>query len=152
VTVSNVNFCAAADSALSDGKPVPKTANRIGALHDKTPFVNRQMQTPAHGTKKQLVLATPLQQVQERTPPSAKSLPSATRTRLRMPHNLFETPAVNGNPWDVSEGSIELQGPAAVSPSTTSNAPEDFDDIEYMPPTAISQFSSIVSSSANTSA
>ncbi|KZV86581.1 hypothetical protein EXIGLDRAFT_752727 [Exidia glandulosa HHB12029] len=122
-------------------KKTATTTNR-GALQDKTPHVNRLAhQTPAPGaTKKKHVAATPFQPVKEQqTPPSSQSLPSATRTRVRVPSNAFETPLPSGNHWDISDGSIDLQPSSALSASLSSAGivEEDFDDIEYMPPTAV---------------
>ncbi|KAH7108319.1 hypothetical protein BKA62DRAFT_681807 [Auriculariales sp. MPI-PUGE-AT-0066] len=122
---------------LNGGKNAPRTAGRGGALQDKTPFANRQISTPAAGKKQIQVAATPLQQIQERAPYSAESLPSATRTRLRMPRNMYETPAPNGNHWDISDGSIELSDTVGSLSLNTVPTAEEFDDIEYMPPRAI---------------
>ncbi|EJD52515.1 hypothetical protein AURDEDRAFT_149233 [Auricularia subglabra TFB-10046 SS5] len=111
-----------------------------GALQDKTPFQNRQ--TPGGvgvtSKKQKTTLQTPFQPIREqRTPPSSQSLPSATRTRIRAPaRNMFETPLPSGiNYWDISDGSIDVQ--SSVSLGSAGIVEEDFDEIEYMPPTAV---------------
>ncbi|KAF8585905.1 hypothetical protein K439DRAFT_1632169 [Ramaria rubella] len=60
---------------------------------------------------------------------------SSTRKKPRLPRSAsksFETPETTGNHWDVSDGSIE-----ASIIEETSIVEEDYDDVEYAPPTAI---------------
>jgi hypothetical protein len=46
---------------------------------------------------------------------------------------VFETPKTSGNHWDVMEGDVI----APVAPAQGEEAQsEDYDEIEYMPPTA----------------
>jgi hypothetical protein len=64
--------------------------------------------------------------------------PSSTRksTRARRSSGAlnFETPATKGHHWDVSDTEIEV---AAVQEAVEEESVEDYDEIEYMPPTAI---------------
>lgn len=65
--------------------------------------------------------------------PSTRRI-SSTRKKLRLPRSAiktFETPETKGNHWDVSDVSIE------ASMEDTSVTEEDYDDVEYAPPTAI---------------
>ncbi|KAI9507415.1 hypothetical protein F5148DRAFT_981445 [Russula earlei] len=110
----------------------------VRPLGDKTPFVNRQRRViqelnpgPAkgnpHARDSSLELLTP----------GHALLPSSARKTVRGRHSsgpVFETPVTNGNHWDVIEGDVispvtpEVQGEEAQA--------EDYDEIEYMPPTA----------------
>ncbi|KII92512.1 hypothetical protein PLICRDRAFT_474855 [Plicaturopsis crispa FD-325 SS-3] len=92
-------------------------------LIDKTPFPNRTHPAPAH-------------------PPTGKKSgallelrPSSTRKHIRTPRPSLQTPAVSGNPWDVSDISITTNTIAAESDSAINE--EDHDALEYMPPTAV---------------
>lgn len=131
---------------FKETQKVPKTVARPTALVDKTPFVNRGVarhQTPApSGITKKLIESTPvLFKVNETTPPSSQR-PSATRARLRIPvRSAYETPAPGGRHWDVSDGSIDvsrLSGSVTVD-SVGTPVVKEYDDIEYMPPTAVGE-------------
>jgi hypothetical protein len=124
----------------SGGKAAPRTGLRGTALHDKTPFVNRQANGVSHaGGKNVQIVMTPLQPVRERTPESS-ALPSASRARLRTPRDAFKTPAPSGPPlWDESDASFELQqSHTSLAQSASHTFDQDNEDIEYMPPSAIS--------------
>jgi hypothetical protein len=99
-------------------------------LGDKTPFANRQRRV-----------------IQDRTPGCAKQTPghallsSSVRKTVRGRHGsgpLFETPVTNGNYWDVVEHDIAV--PAAPEAQGEEVQQEDYDEIEYMAPTAIGTF------------
>ncbi|KAI0311583.1 hypothetical protein OF83DRAFT_1046897, partial [Amylostereum chailletii] len=102
-------------------------------LGDKTPFHNRgrnvSLATPAPIGKmgSYLVAETPGYLLR----------PSSTRKSVRARRSsgpCFQTPITNGNHWDVSAGDIEVedaQEEAEAAPVL------DYDEIEYMPPTAI---------------
>jgi len=65
-------------------------------------------------------------------------LSSSVRRTVRGRHSsgpVFETPVTNGNHWDVMEGDIAM--PAAPEAQGEEAQPEDYDEIEYMAPTAI---------------
>jgi hypothetical protein len=69
-------------------------------------------------------------------------LPSSTRKHSRVPRSAsrsFETPVTRGNPYDVSDISIDVADvmPVAGAANQSSVIEEDYDEIEYMPPTAI---------------
>ena len=66
--------------------------------------------------------------------PSGRRI-SSTRKKLRLPRSArkeFQTPETRVNYWDVSDVSIE----ASVT-DDASVTEEDYDDVEYAPPTAI---------------
>ncbi|KAJ6616669.1 hypothetical protein B0H10DRAFT_2036478 [Mycena sp. CBHHK59/15] len=121
-----------------------KLSTRVvtGPLVDKTPFPNRdppnEFNTPLPGDQKlaKLVFADSKPLVSDLLHPSSTpdsvARPSSTRKHVRAPHasRNFETPPINGNPWDVSEHDIVVEEP------TSTPAPEvdDYDEIEYMPP------------------
>jgi hypothetical protein len=48
---------------------------------------------------------------------------------------VFETPVANGNHWDVIEG--DVAEPSALAAQGEEVQHEDYDEIEYMAPTAI---------------
>jgi hypothetical protein len=96
-------------------------------LGDKTPFANRQRRV-----------------IQDRTPGHAKQTPghallsSSVRKTVRGRHGsgpVFETPVTNGNHWDVIEHDVAM--PAAPEAQGEEVQQEDYDEIEYMAPTAI---------------
>jgi len=110
----------------------------VRPLGDKTPFSNRQrlvVQDPTPGPAKANL------PVQDENlglwTPGHALLASSVRMTVRGRHSsgtMFKTPDTSGNHWDVVEGDViapvapELQGEEAES--------EDYDEIEYMPPTA----------------
>ncbi|KAH9961578.1 hypothetical protein BC827DRAFT_1202994 [Russula dissimulans] len=107
-------------------------------LGDKTPFANRQrrIQDPTPGPAKENPPA--LDGRLELLTPGHALLPSSARKTVRGRYSsgpIFETPVSNGNHWDVLDDAIiapvaqEVQGELVQS--------EDYDEIEYMPPTAI---------------
>jgi len=110
----------------------------VRPLGDKTPFANRQrrvVQDPTPGLEK-ANLPVQDEQLGLRTPGHAL-LPSSVRKTVRGRHSsgpVFETPVTSGNHWDVTEGDVivpvapDAQGEVAQS--------EDYDEIEYMPPSA----------------
>ncbi|KAF7972607.1 hypothetical protein HWV62_17424 [Athelia sp. TMB] len=102
-------------------------------LGDKTPFQNRisSFATPLPNGSKISKLSVPslLQTPGLLRPSSARKhdrMPSATKN--------FQTPQTQGNHWDVSETEIECPETVAVNLSIEE---EDYDEIEYMPPSAI---------------
>ncbi|KAA1472823.1 hypothetical protein DENSPDRAFT_839198 [Dentipellis sp. KUC8613] len=108
-------------------------------LLDKTPFPNRHRRVEDAITPAPAKLGAPVLDGDHLSVPLDGALrPSSTRKSIRGrrssgPH--FETPVTNGNHWDVSEGEIEVAAVEAVKEDEAEV--EDFDEIEYMPPTAI---------------
>lgn len=107
-------------------------------LGDKTPFANRQRRV-IHEPTSGAVKVKPSSQDEkfEFLTPGHALLPSSARKTVRGRHSsgpVFETPVSSGNPWDVIEGDVI----APVAPEAQSNElqTEDYDEIEYMPPTA----------------
>ena len=111
----------------------------VRPLGDKTPFANRQwrvVQDPTPGPAK----AKPLVQGERigRLTPGHALLPSSVRKTVRGRHSsgpLFETPVATGNHWDVIEG--DVIAPVVPKGQGEEAQTEDYDEIEYMPPTAI---------------
>ncbi|EIW83556.1 hypothetical protein CONPUDRAFT_164471 [Coniophora puteana RWD-64-598 SS2] len=85
-------------------------------LGDKTPFPNRARPRPS-STRKSL-RGTPLKT-------NAKEQLAPDRFQQ------FQTPATNGNHWDVSDTSLTLE---SASEQEAEEEKEDYDEIEYMPP------------------
>jgi hypothetical protein len=139
-------------SGIADvgGKPVLlNTRPAARPLGDKTPFPNRASKAGA-------VLDMDMQkgELQQKLPKLLESLypslsnqdfsprPSSTRKSARTPNSAnrkFQTPLVNGNPWDVSDGSIEL-GDVQVQDVQQDAEVDDLDEIEYMPPNMLGTF------------
>ena len=72
--------------------------------------------------------------------PGHALLPSSARKSVRGRYSsgpAFETPVAKGNHWDVIGGDIEV--PTLPEAQGKGVQPEDFDEIEYMPPTAIGE-------------
>jgi hypothetical protein len=72
--------------------------------------------------------------------PGHALLPSSARKSVRGRFSLgaaFETPVTKGNHWDVIEGDIEM--PILPEAQGEGVMAEDYDEIEYMPPTAIGE-------------
>ncbi|KAJ6594659.1 hypothetical protein B0H19DRAFT_1096340 [Mycena capillaripes] len=142
----------------TDKKP---TTAKARPLEDKTPFPNRAapvLATPLPGETKLARLLLDAQPVKNQTPagatPASAPRPSATRTHVRAPRTSgsaiksvpafaglqlnanplqFQTPAINGRPWDVSPlAPSPIALPATVSVPEEEN--DDLDEIEYMPP------------------
>ncbi|KAJ7131619.1 hypothetical protein C8R46DRAFT_970854 [Mycena filopes] len=118
-------------------------------LVDKTPFPNRvalasKFATPLPDKQKlaQLLLeankTNALYSNSNPAPDSAARVSSA-RAHVRAPrlsaNTNFETPLLNGNPWDVSE--VEIVLPDTVAEVLES---EDYDEIEYMPPKSVDAY------------
>ncbi|KAK2464361.1 hypothetical protein APHAL10511_003818 [Amanita phalloides] len=103
--------------------PFPnKRASAARPLMDKTPFPNRVSNVP-----KLLESLCPTLKSE------AEQRPSSTRKSMRA-RQKFETPLVNGNPWEeVSEVSMET-GPAGPQEEGWDDDDDDDDEIEYMPP------------------
>ncbi|TFY59339.1 hypothetical protein EVG20_g7830 [Dentipellis fragilis] len=124
---------------LVKGKATAVTTTVNRPLLDKTPFPNRHRRIEDAFTPAPAKLGAPALDGDLLSVPLDGALrPSSTRKSIRGrrssgPH--FETPVTNGNHWDVSEGEIEVAGVEAVKEEEAEV--EDFDEIEYMPPTAI---------------
>jgi hypothetical protein len=116
------------------GKTVPRTVLRV--LGDKTPFPNRARKSGG-GTP------DPLAKLALETPGLR---PSSSRTSVRrsgggfdlaglraLNLGAFQTPKVNGNPWDVED--VEL-APSEAEEVIVEEPADDYDEIEYMPPRA----------------
>lgn len=103
-------------------------------LGDKTPFRNRAgaLATPLPNGSKISKLSLGVSQLQ--TPGLLR--PSSARKHDRVPSATknFQTPHTQGNHWDVSDTEIEGPETMAVNQSFEN---EDYDEIEYMPPSAI---------------
>ncbi|KAF8704396.1 hypothetical protein AX14_014033 [Amanita brunnescens Koide BX004] len=133
------------------GKPVVlNTRPAARPLGDKTPFPNRarKASTGQDMDMQKGELQQKLPKLLESLYPSLSSRgetldlsprPSSTRKSARTPNSAnrkFQTPLVNGNPWDVSEGSIEL-GDVQLQDAQQDAEVEDLDEIEYMPPNTL---------------
>jgi hypothetical protein len=111
----------------------------VRPLGDKTPFANRQwrvIRDPTPGPAK----ANSLVQDERlgRLTPGHALLPSSVRKTVRGRHSsgpVFETPVTSGNHWDVIEG--DIIPPVVPEVQDEEAQTEDYDEIEYMPPTAI---------------
>ena len=110
----------------------------VRPLGDKTPFANRQrrvVQDPTPGPAK-ANLPVQDEMLGLRTPGHAL-LSSSVRMTVRGRHSsgpVFKTPETSGNHWDVMEGDVITPvAPEALGDEAQS---EDYDEIEYMPPTA----------------
>jgi len=108
-------------------------------LGDKTPFANRQRRV-IHDPTPGPVKANPAARDEklELLTPGHVLLPSSARKTVRGRRSsgpVFETPVPSGNHWDV----IESDRIAPVLPEAQNEEAqlEDYDEIEYMPPTAI---------------
>ena len=110
----------------------------VRPLGDKTPFANRQrhlVQDPTPGPAK-ANLPVQDEKLGLWTPGHAL-IPSSVRKTVRGRHSsgpVFKTPETSGNHWDVMEGDVI----APVVPETQGEEvqSEDYDEIEYMAPTA----------------
>ncbi|KAI0047748.1 hypothetical protein FA95DRAFT_1605794 [Auriscalpium vulgare] len=108
---------------------------------DRTPFPNRQRaRTPV--PEEDMMLAKPSFLAVET--PGHHLRPSSTRKTVRGRRSssdthflAFKTPITNGNHWDVSDTDIEV--PAVAEVLEEEVQAEDYDEIEYMPPTAIEE-------------
>jgi hypothetical protein len=152
-----------ANLQLADGKTAaPRTIGRV-ALGNKTPFPNRAKARlsgggndgkdgakDAGGSQTPLAFASvglDLGPLPALDTPGLR--PSSTRKSVRrsshgsgafnlsgiqgLDFSTFQTPRVNGNPWDVED--IEIAAPATEE--VIQEEPEaDYDEIEYMPPKA----------------
>jgi len=110
----------------------------VRPLGDKTPFANRQRRVIQDATPGPAKLNLPVQEETHFLTPGHALLPSSARKTVRGRHSsgpVFETPVPNGNHWDVIEHDIT----APVSPEAQGEGGqlEDYDEIEYMAPTAI---------------
>ena len=134
-------------SALSDvvtiGKGVQGTSLRPRqALGDKTPAANLRQITLNIGDKgKQSDMKPPT--FVDDTLPQSVTRPSASRKSFKAPRfsvektNLFKTPEPSGKAhWDVSDIDMSMEQ------TQESIVEECYDELDYMPPTAISKLSS----------
>lgn len=108
----------------------------LSEITNRTPFHNAQYPvTPGPASIKPSNSLTIFKDASKA--PSARRI-SSTRKKLRLPRSAsksFQTPDPMGNHWDVSDGSIEASVIDEVSITE-----EDYDDVEYGPPTAIGTF------------
>ena len=110
----------------------------VRPLGDKTPFANRQRRVVQDLTPGPAKAKLPAQDENlGLLTPGHALLSSSVRKTVRGRHSsgpVFKTPETSGNHWDVMEGDViapvapETQGEEAQS--------EDYEEIEYMPPTA----------------
>ncbi|KAI0267122.1 hypothetical protein BC834DRAFT_923747 [Gloeopeniophorella convolvens] len=108
-------------------------------LGDKTPWANRQRiveQESSPGPAKQKLpsLGTHF----EALTPGHVLLPSSARKSVRGRRSsgpIFETPVTKGNHWEVHEDDMFI--PTVPEVQEEEAQVEDYDEIEYMPPTAI---------------
>jgi hypothetical protein len=131
--------------------PAPRTGAKGGkliltekkVLGDKTPFPNRKERDSLAA-----LLATPAMLPAADTElPGLSPRPSAGRASIRRRASgslgaaggglsfqgmQFETPRVNGNPWDVSDFDIAIPEADAIQEEVVEE--DDFDEIEYCPP------------------
>jgi hypothetical protein len=132
-----------------------KTALRTGArpLGDKTPFPNRPRRSGEGIMQTPFALAPiALDFVPGLTPaPASTCRPSSVRKSTRrssrgstglnlsgigsaLDLGVFQTPRVNGNPWDVEDIDVVLP---STEDKIDEEPDEDDDEIEYMPPKAV---------------
>ncbi len=119
---------------LGDKTPFPNRANKAGAVQD----IGMQKGELHQKLPKLLDSLYPSLSNQEGALEFSPR-PSSTRKSARAPRSAsrkFQTPLVNGNPWDVSEGSIEL-GDVQVQDVQEDAEVDDLDEIEYMPPNTL---------------
>ena len=144
--------------SATGGKPIIlNTRPAARPLGDKTPFPNRASKAGAaqdigiqkgelHQKLPKLLDSLYPSLSNQEGAPEYSPRPSSTRKTARAPHSAtrkFQTPLVNGNPWDVSEGSIEL-GDVQVQDVQGDAEVEDLDDVEYMPPNTLGTFFSFL--------
>ncbi|VDC07572.1 unnamed protein product [Peniophora sp. CBMAI 1063] len=106
------------------------TASR--PLGDKTPFPNRAAFAATPGPAGAKLAALLSQTPGHLLRPS--SMRQSTRRRSSGRPNVFETPMNAGDHWNVSDTEVEVD---AVEEEPELAPTDDFDEIEYMPPTAI---------------
>lgn len=109
----------------------------VRPLGDKTPFANRQRRVVQEPTPGPAKAALPVQDEKlELLAPGHALLPSSVRKTVRGRHSSgpFKTPETSGNHWDVTED--DVIAPVAPEAQAEEVQSEDFDEIEYMPPTA----------------
>ena len=138
------------------GKPVLlNTRSAARPLGDKTPFPNRTSKAGAvlYMDMRKGELQQKLPKFLESLHPSLRNQetpetldfsprPSSTRKSARTPNSAnrkFQTPLVNGNPWDVSDGSIELDDMQVQDVQQDAEV-DDLDEIEYMLPNMLGTF------------
>lgn len=127
--------------ALGPTKASIHLVNRPKPLADKTPFTNRTLnayKTPGP-EKKLLNFANPNKE-HHPTPDTGSTRASSTRKHPRFPKtadNHFQTPANQGNHWDVSEDEIVV--PEIEQVSETEVQMDFNDEIEYMAPNTLSE-------------
>ena len=106
------------------------TASR--PLGDKTPFPNRAAFAATPGPAGAKLAALLSQTPGHLLRPS--SMRQSTRRRSSGRPNVFETPMNAGDHWNVSDTEMEVD---AVEEEVEAAPTDDYDEIEYMPPTAI---------------
>ncbi|PCH35869.1 hypothetical protein WOLCODRAFT_81131 [Wolfiporia cocos MD-104 SS10] len=128
----------------SGAKPSIKNAR---PLLDKTPFPNRvasaiPLQTPAPKSGKLAKLVLQDEPAQDALP-AALLRPSSARKSIRLLKSSiqgkaqeFKTPITRGNHWDVSEDDVQMDE-GVITEGKNAGEEEDYDEIEYMPPSAI---------------
>lgn len=109
-------------------------------LGDKTPFPNRGLNgafplanTELDGT----LLPSSARKSLRRSIRGSGSLGFGGLNLASLGLGKFQTPRVNGNPWDVEEVDMEAPTEEALDVLQEEVEVEDFDEFEYMPPTAI---------------
>jgi hypothetical protein len=122
---------------------IARTASKATALSEitnKTPFHNARFPvTPGTASPKPSKSFAIPSDVSA-GPPAPRI--SSTRKKLRLPRSAsksFQTPDTKGNHWDVSDASVE-----ASMIEEASITEEDYDDVEYGPPTAIGTCTSLL--------
>jgi hypothetical protein len=133
------------------GKMAPRTVVRV--LGDKTPFPNRARKSGGGGAQTPIAFAKigldPLPALDTPGLRPSSSRKSVRRSRgsgggggfdlaLTGIHGLnlgaaFQTPKVNGNPWDVEDVDVAVP---TMEEAIEEEAAPDYDEIEYMPPKA----------------
>lgn len=103
------------------------SVNPLSEITNKTPYPKRTKENTLSATLDLLDTSTRSSEIT----PSCRRLSSTRKTGrlLNSAYKNLKTP-ISGNPWDVSDGSIEVI-PPAVEPTPL----EDDDDVEYCPPT-----------------
>lgn len=110
-------------------------------LGDKTPFPNRGLNRGFPVANIELdgsLLPSSARKSSRRSSRGFGSLGVGELNFATLGLGKFQTPRVNGNPWDVEDVELEAHAEEAEAALLEEVETEDFDEFEYMPPTALS--------------
>ena len=138
----SISFLPRAYISAGSSRKVPSSKAVVNTvvrpLGDKTPFANRQWRMIRDSTPGPAKANSLQEEKLGLLTPGHALLPSSVRKTVRGRRSsgpVFETPVTSGNHWDVIDG--DVIAPAASEMQGEEAQTEDFDEIEYMPPTAI---------------